>query len=169
MICNDVSREKVCLNCARGNDAFVSTSLSDKNVDMAIFDSYSKTVMRNASRNKTAVMMKRRNNEIGGIKVMRYVMETYGKEDMYPSEFVVSDEHGHSCVITTEWLYQVMAKLQECQKEVLILEFWYGLSRKEVADLFGISETTISRWKRKAFDFIRDYYKRNIHNGWEKT
>lgn len=114
-------------------------------------------------------MMKRRNNEIGGIKVMRYVMETYGKEDMYPSEFVVSDEHGHSCVITTEWLYQVMAKLQECQKEVLILEFWYGLSRKEVADLFGISETTISRWKRKAFDFIRDYYKRNIHNGWEKT
>ena len=121
--------------------------------------------MRNTSRNKTAVMKKRKNNEIGGTEVMRYVTETYGKEDMYPSEFVVSDEHGHSCVITTEWLYQAMIKLQECQKEVLILEFWYGLSRKEVAELFSVSETTISRWKRKAFDFIRGYYKRNIHNG----
>lgn len=35
----------------------------------------------------------------GGVQ---YVMETYGKEDMYPSEFVVSDEHGHSCVVITE-------------------------------------------------------------------
>ncbi len=143
----------------------MSTSLSDNNVDIAIFDSYSKTVMRNTSRNKTAVMKKRKNNETDGTEVMRYVTETYGKEDMYPSEFVVSDEHGHSCVITTEWLYQAMIKLQECQKEVLILEFWYGLSRKEVAELFSVSETTISRWKRKAFDFIRGYYKRNIHNG----
>ncbi len=143
----------------------MSTSLSDNNVDIAIFDSYSKTVMRNTSRNKTAVMKKRKNNETGGTEVMQYVTETYGKEDMYPSEFVVSDEHGHSCVITTEWLYQAMIKLQECQKEVLILEFWYGLSRKEVAELFSVSETTISRWKRKAFDFIRGYYKRNIHNG----
>ena len=53
-----------------------------------------------------------------------------------------------------------MTKLKECQKEVLILEFWYGLSRKEVAELFSVSETTISQWKRKAFNFIRDYYER---------
>ena len=106
----------------------MSTSLSDNNVDMAIFDSYSKTVMRNMSRKKTAVIKKQKNNETGGAEVMQYVMETYGKEDMYPSEFVVSDEHGHSCVVTTEWLYQAMTKLKECQKEVLILEFWYGLS-----------------------------------------
>lgn len=138
----------------------MSTSLSDNNVDMAIFDSYSKTVMRNMSRKKTAVIKKQKNNETGGAEVMQYVMETYGKEDMYPSEFVVSDEQGHSCVVTTEWLYQAMTKLKECQKEVLILEFWYGLSRKEVAELFSVSETTISQWKRKAFNFIRDYYER---------
>ena len=82
------------------------------------------------------------------------MMETYGKEDMYPSEFVVSDEHGHSCVVTTEWLYQAMTKLKECQKEVLILEFWYGLSRKEVAELFSVSETNNQPiGKEKAFNF----------------
>ena len=61
----------------------MSTSLSDNNVDMAIFDSYSKTVMRNMSRKKTAVIKKQKNNETGGAEVMQYVMETYGKEDMY--------------------------------------------------------------------------------------
>ena len=44
----------------------MSTSLSDNNVDMAIFDSYSKTVMRNMSRKKTAVIKKQKNNETGG-------------------------------------------------------------------------------------------------------
>ena len=57
----------------------MSTSLSDNNVDMAIFDSYSKTVMRNMSRKKTAVIKKQKNNETGGAEVMQYVMETYGK------------------------------------------------------------------------------------------
>ena len=58
----------------------MSTSLSDNNVDMAIFDSYSKTVMRNMSRKKTAVIKKQKNNETGGAEVMQYVMETYGKD-----------------------------------------------------------------------------------------
>lgn len=52
----------------------MSTSLSDNNVDMAIFDSYSKTVMRNMSRKKTAVIKKQKNNETGGAEVMQYVM-----------------------------------------------------------------------------------------------
>lgn len=139
----------------------MSASLSESNsVAMAMFDSYSKTVMRNLSRDEIAKINKRTYHEIGGMEVMKYVAETYGKEDTYPSEFVITGEHGHSCVITTERLYEAMIRLKECQKEVLILEFWYGLSRREVADLFNVSERTISEWKRKAFNFIRDYYER---------
>ena len=101
----------------------MSTSLSENNsVAMALFDSYSKTVMRNLSRNEIAKINKRRYREIGGAEEMQYVAETYGKEDTYPSELIITDEHGHSCVITTDWLYQAMLKLKECQKEVLILE-----------------------------------------------
>lgn len=129
----------------------MSTSLSDNNVDMAIFDSYSKTVMRNMSRKKTAVIKKQKNNETGGAEVMQYVMETYGKEDMYPSEFVVSDEHGHSCVVTTEWLYQAMTKLKEWQNCLVSLKRQSANGKEKLLTLYEI------------------IMKGNIHNGREKT
>ena len=60
----------------------MSASLSESNsVAMAMFDSYSKTVMRNLSRDEIAQINKRTYHEIGGMEVMKYVAETYGKED----------------------------------------------------------------------------------------
>lgn len=138
-------------------------SSSDVNckVAMAIFDSYSKTVMRNLIVQEKMGKSKRNKNEISGFEVMQYVSETYGQEDMYPSEFVVTDGHGHSCVVTLEWLYQAMLLLPQKQREVLILEFWYGLSVKEVAKSLCLVEKTVYNRKQKAFAFIRDYFERN--------
>ncbi len=137
-------------------------SLSDENhkIDVAIFDSYSKTVMRNLSCKAKAAIGWRKENETGGEEVMRYIVETYGQEDQYPSEYVISDEYGHNCVVTTEWLYQAMFDLSEEQKEVLILEFWYGLLIKDIAKLLNVTERTIYNRKQKAFEFIREYYER---------
>lgn len=78
----------------------MSASLSESNsVAMAMFDSYSKTVMRNLSRGEIAKINKRTYHEIGGTEVMKYVTETYGKEDTYPSrrgrqtQGKISEEH----------------------------------------------------------------------------
>lgn len=138
------------------------TSLYDKNyeIDMAIFDSYSRTVLKNLSSDAKKEMNNRFDNEVNGTEIMQYISDTYGQEDIYPSEYVVTDERGHRCVVTLEWLYKAILLLSEKQKEVLILEFWYGLSRKEVANTLGVSERTINNWKRKAFNSIRDYYER---------
>lgn len=69
-------------------------------VVMTIFDSYSKTVMRNLIGQEKMGLNKRNKNEVSGFEVMQYVSETYGQEDMYPSEFVVTDGYGHCCVVT---------------------------------------------------------------------
>lgn len=62
----------------------MSASLSDEDskVAMAIFDSYSKTVMRHLSRKVKSAMGIRKKNEIVGTEVMKYVSDTYGQEDM---------------------------------------------------------------------------------------
>lgn len=58
----------------------MSASLSDNNsVAMALFDSYSKTVMRNLSRDEIAKINKQAYHEIGDTEVMKYVTETYGR------------------------------------------------------------------------------------------
>ncbi|MGN0149173.1 MAG: RNA polymerase sigma factor, partial [Clostridia bacterium] len=140
----------------------VPTSLFDKNyeLDMAIFDSYSRTVLKNLSSNEKKAMNCHQEHEVNGTEIMQYISDTYGHEDIYPSEFVITDERGHRCVVTLAWLYRAILLLPEKQKEVLILEFWYGLLRKEVANTLGVSERTINNWKRKAFNSIRDYYER---------
>ncbi|MDO4301940.1 MAG: sigma-70 family RNA polymerase sigma factor [Clostridia bacterium] len=79
---------------------------------------------------------------------------------MYPSEYIISDKHGHKCLITTEWLYQAILSLSEKYREILILEFWCGYTKREIAESFNVTERTIYNRKQKAFKSIRNYYER---------
>lgn len=143
------------------------TSSSDEKhkVAMAMYDSFSKTVMRNLIGQERIRRNVLNENEVTGMEVLEHTSETNGKEDMYPSEFVVEDEHGHSCVVTLDWLYQAMLLLEKEQREVLILEFWDGVSVSDIAKSLEVSEKTIYNRKRKAFNSIRNYYEREKING----
>ncbi|MBQ3462225.1 MAG: sigma-70 family RNA polymerase sigma factor, partial [Clostridia bacterium] len=88
--------------------------------DMAIFDGYSRTVLKNSCIDAKKEIHKQRDNEISSTELMQYINETAGQEDMYPSEFVISVKGGYNCVVTLEWLYKAMLLLPENQKEVLM-------------------------------------------------
>jgi len=136
-------------------------SENDKACKVAIFDSYSKTVMKNICRNVIDAKKRRQENEMLGTEKMQYLFDEQSIEDHYPSEHVLMGGDGHICVITTEWLYQAIIQLLEKQREVLILEYWYGMSRSEMGKLLNVSERTIYTWKQKAIKAIRKYYERN--------
>ena len=141
----------------------MSTPLYDEaqKMALAIFDSFSKTAMRNACRSYLSAKRKRKQKEVVGSGAVQYVIDTHGETDIYPSEHIITDGHGHSCVITTEWLYQAMLQLTEQQKEVLILEFWYGMMICSIAEMLHITERTVYNRKQSAFRSIRKYYKEN--------
>ena len=44
-----------------------------------------------------------------------------------------------------------MLFLDDKLKEVLILKYWYLLSRRDIAKILNVSEKTITNWKNKAF------------------
>ena len=62
----------------------MSSSSSDVscNVAMAIFDSYSKTVMRNLVGQTKKEISKRSKNEIVSSDTMKYVSDTHGQKDV---------------------------------------------------------------------------------------
>ncbi|MCI5892152.1 MAG: hypothetical protein MRZ66_01935 [Clostridiales bacterium] len=62
----------------------MSSSSSDVscNVAMAIFDSYSKTVMRNLVGQTKKEINKRSKNEIVSSDTMKYVSDTHGQKDV---------------------------------------------------------------------------------------
>ena len=122
-------------------------SHDDDQLKLEIFDSFSKTVMRNASRNFAAAAKTRRKNESVNT-------------DIVPSEHFIDAGNGYCCVVATEWLYQAMLLLPPKQKEVVILEFWYGMSISEISETLRISRRSVSERKKNAFANIRSYYER---------
>ena len=114
-------------------------SHDDDQLKLEIFDSFSKTVMRNASRNFAAAAKTRKKNESVNTDIVQYILKTHGENAVYPSEHFIDAGNGYCCVVATEWLYQAMLLLPPKQKEVVILEFWYGIvyfrDFRNIADL----------------------------------
>ena len=130
-------------------------------MELEIFDSFSKTVMRNTGRNIASASKTIKTNETVSTDTVQYILETQGEREIYPSEHIINDEKGHSCVITTEWLYQATLLLTDKQKEVIILEFWYGMSVSNISKTLHISKRSVFERKKNAFNSIRNYYERN--------
>ena len=91
-------------------------SHDDDQLKLEIFDSFSKTVMRNASRNFAAAAKTRKKNESVNTDIVQYILKTHGENAVYPSEHFIDAGNGYCCVVATEWLYQAMLLLPPKQK-----------------------------------------------------
>ena len=91
-------------------------SHDDDQLKLEIFDSFSKTIMRNASRNFAAAAKTRRKNESVNTDIVQYILKTHGENAVYPSEHFIDAGNGYCCVVATEWLYQAMLLLPPKQK-----------------------------------------------------
>ena len=67
-------------------------SHDDDQLKLEIFDSFSKTVMRNASRNFAAAAKTRRKNESVNTDIVQYILKTHGENAVYPSEHFIDAE-----------------------------------------------------------------------------
>lgn len=141
----------------------MSAPLNDNKCIIAIFDSYAKTVMRNECRNAADEEKRKRKREDVGTERMQYLFEMQIQEDIYPSEHLILKGANYICVITSEQLYNAMLELPEKQREVLILDFWYGYTDIEIASYFCVTSRTIRNWRKKAFTAIRHYYERGTY------
>lgn len=144
----------------RKGGMIMSAPLKDNKCIVAIFDSYAKTVMRNECRNAADEEKRKQKREDVGTEKMQYLFEMQIQEDIYPSEHLVLKSANYICVITSEHLYNAMLELSEKQREVLILDFWYGYTDVEIASHFRVTSRTIRNWRKKAFTAIRCYYER---------
>ena len=74
-------------------------SHDDDQLKLEIFDSFSKTVMRNASRNFAAAAKTRRKNESVNTDIVQYILKTHGENAVYPSEHFIDAGNGYCCVV----------------------------------------------------------------------
>ena len=65
-------------------------------------------------------------------------------------KFVGVQDRGFEDAVNRDFVRKAMEKLEEQERKIIFLRFWKNLSQKQVADILGISQMTVSRSERKA-------------------
>jgi len=134
------------------------TPLQYEEKEFAAFDSFAKSVIRNAGRNIVNAEKRKSKEVLVDSNMDGYPFDTYVREENF-SKYVITDRNGHYCDLTDKFLYDAVLLLTEGQKEVLIMEFWYGMKQSEIAKALKITGRAVSSRKKNAFDSIRKNYK----------
>lgn len=125
---------------------------------VAMFDSFSKTVARNFSRNLKRA--KENRDKHFSEEPIDYILELLSHEDRYPSDYFVLFADELSCVVYSETLYKALLSLPEKQRKVLLLDFWYDLTDEEIAKRMEVTVRTVYNYRQRAFQAIRIFYER---------
>jgi RNA polymerase sigma factor (sigma-70 family) len=125
----------------------------------AIFDSYCKTVIRNAGRNIRKRYMRLLNNEVlvdfssGG-----FLDETTINDD-FPSDILYIEFKEKYYPVKSILLHERLSQLPSTQLEILILKYWCGQTDQQIADAIGISARTVRNRRSRALNTLRARWK----------
>ena len=123
---------------------------------IAMVDSFTKTVARNFSRN-----LKRAKGNLEkhySDEPVDYLLEILGRGDRYPSDHFVLYADELSCVVHSETLYKALCSLPEKQRKVLLFDFWYAWTDREIAARMEVTTRTVYNLRQRAFKAIREFY-----------
>lgn len=142
-----------------GGEFVSASSYDDENFEWARIDKYSKKIIDHAAidiiRSRKA---KKRKEDF-----VNYDIDLIAETEAYINDYIISDNYGHSGKVSTEWLYEAMLNLDDNLRAVLILKFWYKYSRREMSKTLHVSEKTITNWKNRVFDYIKNYRSRILN------
>ena len=63
-----------------------------------------------------------------------------------------------SCVVHSETLYKALCSLPEKQRKVLLFDFWYAWTDREIAARMEVTTRTVYNLRQRAFKAIRKFY-----------
>jgi RNA polymerase sigma factor (sigma-70 family) len=125
----------------------------------AIFDSYCKTVIRNAGRNIYKRYKRQLQNEIlMDFSVGGFLDET-AQDNEFPSDSLSIMYEGKEFQVKSLELYEGLTQLPFPQLEVIILKYLCKHTDQQVADIIGTSARTVRNRRSRALNKLRSRWK----------
>ena len=125
----------------------------------AIFDSYCKTVIRNASRNIHKRYVRLLKSEVSVDFSSGGFLDGTTTYDDLPSDILHIEFQGKSYPVRSITLYEKLSQLLPAQLEVLILKYWCGHTDQQIADAIGVSARTVRNRRSRAINTLRARWK----------
>lgn len=126
----------------------------------AMFDSYCKTVLRNASRNIKRTQANCKKHMVMAGEQIQYLFDQQGDEDTYSLYHLTIRVDKFSCVVFSETLHKAMLALPKQQCMVLMLDFWNGWADEKIAKYMQVTPRTVYNLRQRAFKAIRSYFEK---------
>ena len=122
------------------------------------FDSFCKTILRNAIRNFYKQLSRLERREWLSDDPAFYQKAEAATADDHPSDHLHIVYRGRRYILDNETLCRAMRELPEQQLGVLILGYWQGLQDRQIAEIYGVSDRAIRNMRNRAFREIRRWF-----------
>jgi len=92
----------------------------------------------------------------GALNVVSLDYTPEGDEDSAPLDnYLGTEDAGFGSFENSDAIRRAMALLDDRQKEIIRMRYFENMSQREVAEVLGISQMTVSREERKALETMR--------------
>lgn len=130
-------------------------SEKEKSLRVLLFDSFCRTVLRNAIRNYCKQNSRLQNAEFLTDNPASFYKTEESSADEYNCEHFFVKFKGGAYALDNESLCNAMQDLPERELGVLILGYWCGKTDRQIAHEYGVSDRTVRNLRNRAFRAIR--------------
>ena len=123
-----------------------------------MFDSFCKKVSCNFLRNLERAESNRTKHYSD--EPVEYLLEFVGHADEYPSDSLVLDLDGYSCMMESEILFEALLALKVKERQVLLYSFWREFTDVEISKEMEVTARTVYNLRQRAYSKIREFYER---------
>lgn len=122
------------------------------------FAAFCKIVLRNAAISAYRDFGRKQKHEVSLDYLMSetsfepFTTDNYFEQYDKPTVFVVK---GQEIIVASEWLANVLSKLPEQRRTVLLMYFFLGYTDTKIGNEYGRSRSTANYWKHAALNQLR--------------
>ena len=130
-------------------------SEKEKSLRVLLFDSFCRTVLRNAIRNYCKQNSRLQNAEFLTDNPASFYKTEESSADEYNCEHFFVKFKGGAYALDNESLCNALQDLPDRELGVLILGHWCGKTDRQIANEYGVSDRTVRNLRNRAFRAIR--------------
>lgn len=136
----------------------MSSSLFQTAIEMQ-FDYICKRAMEDERKDYLKSLVRLSKKEVAFSELDAYVVEQFESMDQYPSDFSYFELEGEEIAVKSMSLGEALEHLPEKKRKIILFYYFFEMTDAEIANLMGLSHSTVNEHRHKALHLIRKFMK----------
>lgn len=136
----------------------METLLFQEAIEMQ-FDYICRRAVEDERKNYMKYLSRRSKKEMTFSDIGEYMMGQFASVDRYPSDFSYFELNGSEIAVEHTQLGEALEKLPEKKRNILLFYYFLEMNDSEIADVMGLSRSTVNEHRHNALSLIRKFMK----------